>query len=375
MRKIPNILFLFVVVIGVHSAFTQDMVYLANETFQQGKVIEKGPNAISFRSFSGAGNSPSIINKSEVLLIVYEDGTFDVFPDATAKSANAAEIISPISSRTFDWIVTENSIIHATIADAASKKIIYTLADAVNIQPSAIDKSQVLAIFYKNGRYSFFAPPTEVATALRNTLSTPSVKPVAPEPFQNTSSAATQTPTVLTNPSPANLSHDTIPFDPEEFKKRAQDNAKYLENLIGIIADKTTEQEIANRATDKAVKLFVEGALVQVSIVGTEQKPKYPIQNYLERLRVLPYDRVEIIWHKINYVSGIRKQGDKYYGTISYEQEFQGYIDGILTYSDITKKNMEVVVQPYEKLDAKGKVMQKWEVYFGDIGVMQTRNR
>jgi hypothetical protein len=178
---------------------------------------------------------------------------------------------------------------------------------------------------------------------------------------------------VLTNPTQSKDFNDTIPFNREEFEKRARENANDLEKYIAIIADKETDNEVADKAISKSIKLFVEGAQIQISRLGSEIKQDYPISEYLKRLRLLDYDKVEILWHKINYVSSIRQSGDKYYGTISYEQEFRGYKDGVLQYSDITKKNMEVMVQPYEKIGSNGQMQTKWEVFFGNIGVMVTR--
>jgi hypothetical protein len=349
----------------------QDMLYLADETFQQGRVLKKETDVISFKSISGTGNVS--VKKKEVLMIIYEGGNFEVYPDAATKSIPSSEITSTVSSRTSDWIVTSDRIIYAKISDAATKKIAYVPVSASGSPSETIDKSQVMAVFYKNGKYAFYSSPSTVANALWRMLSKTDKKSISAEPLKNSQQPPAQKATVLTNPTQSKDFNDTIPFNREEFEKRARENANDLEKYIAIIADKETDNEVADKAISKSIKLFVEGAQIQISRLGSEIKQDYPISEYLKRLRLLDYDKVEILWHKINYVSSIRQSGDKYYGTISYEQEFRGYKDGVLQYSDITKKNMEVMVQPYEKIGSNGQMQTKWEVFFGNIGVMVTR--
>jgi hypothetical protein len=101
------------------------------------------------------------------------------------------------------------------------------------------------------------------------------------------------------------------------------ENASYLGAIHSIIADKETENEVAYKAIDKCLKMFVDDAQIQISVAGSDKIKPYSIHEYLKRLRLLDYDKIEIIWHKINYISSIRKSGDKYYGTISYEQNLE----------------------------------------------------
>jgi hypothetical protein len=368
MLKIPYLFIWVLILTSMQCTLAQDMLYLADETFQQGRVLKKETDVISFKSISGTGNVS--VKKKEVLMIIYEGGNFEVYPDAATKSIPSSEITSTVSSRTSDWIVTSDRIIYAKISDAATKKIAYVPVSASGSPSETIDKSQVMAVFYKNGKYAFYSSPSTVANALWRMLSKTDKKSIsAAEPLKN----STQVPTQQKSVSIKKDTNDSIPFNSEELLKRAKENTTLLEQYIGIIADKETENEVADKAIDKSVKLFVQDAQIQVSRLGTDEKLSYPIHTYLKRLRILEYDRVEIIWHNIYYISTLRKSGDKYYGTISYEQEFRGYKEGVLKYVDNTDKNMEVVVQPYEKRGSDGQVQQKWEVFFGDISVMVTR--
>ncbi len=61
------------------------------------------------------------------------------------------------------------------------------------------------------------------------------------------------------------------------------------------------------------------------------------------------------------------------YGTVSFEQEFRGYRDNQLVYSDVTIKNANVVLKTYDKT-YEGTTQKIWDVLLCDVGVSATKS-
>lgn len=177
------------------------------------------------------------------------------------------------------------------------------------------------------------------------------------------------------NPQIINESEDELTdIDFAEFSDKALQKIEDFTNFLGIISSKETYPESANQAIDLAVELFVnEDVQVEVSTTGYSQSVKRKIRDYLTRLKLLKYDKVEIKWAEINYVSNFRKAPDgNYYGTLTVMQTFRGYKDNQVVYSDVTQKDVEVVIKGMEK-SMQGQKEMVWDVLLSDIGVVDTR--
>lgn len=161
------------------------------------------------------------------------------------------------------------------------------------------------------------------------------------------------------------------------YTKKALKKVDDLGFMLSIISDKKTDPLDANTAIENAIKLFIdEEATVQVSNVrDTTYRNNFKIREYLRRIKMLHYDKVEIEWTSIQYVSDLRMGDDgNFHGVISYEQQFSGFRDGVIVYKDMTKKNTLVVVKP-QPLEYDGKTFICWDVFLSDIEVTQTHNR
>lgn len=161
------------------------------------------------------------------------------------------------------------------------------------------------------------------------------------------------------------------------YTKKALKKVDDLGFMLSIISDKRTDPLDANTAIENAIKLFIdEEANVQVSNVrDTTFRNNFKIREYLRRIKMLHYDKVEIEWTSIQYVSDLRMGDDgNFHGVISYEQQFSGFRDGVIVYKDMTKKNTLVVVKP-QPLEYDGKTFICWDVFLSDIEVTQTHNR
>jgi hypothetical protein len=177
------------------------------------------------------------------------------------------------------------------------------------------------------------------------------------------------------NPQIINESENELTdIDFAEFSDKALQKIEDFTNFLGIISSKETYPESANQAIDLAVELFVnEDVQVEVSTTGYSQSVKRKIRDYLTRLKLLKYDKVEIKWAEINYVSNFRKAPDgNYYGTLTVMQTFRGYKDNQVVYSDVTQKDVEVVIKGMEK-SLQGQKEMVWDVLLSDIGVVDTK--
>ena len=153
----------------------------------------------------------------------------------------------------------------------------------------------------------------------------------------------------------------------------ALEKVRDLSKYISLIGDKGTDFSEANRVIDRAVELFMEGSEMGVSSIFQPEINYYPVKQYLQRLMRLNYNKVDIEWYKIQYVSDLERQPDgKYVGVITVFQKFSGYNkEGDLVYQDVTKKDITVYVERKET-QIGGRLIGFWDVMLGDIRVKET---
>jgi len=165
---------------------------------------------------------------------------------------------------------------------------------------------------------------------------------------------------------PGNVSND-------EFRKKALAKIKEFEGCLFILCDITAGNVALDNAVDQATSLFVEGAIIEISSLHSDEKKHLKVRDFLEKFRNLHYDRVTITFSHVDYVSNIRKGSDgKYYGLVSFEQTFRGYNDGRLVYEDETKKTTEVQLVVYER-NLRGNAIQQWDVLLSDVEILGTK--
>jgi hypothetical protein len=153
----------------------------------------------------------------------------------------------------------------------------------------------------------------------------------------------------------------------------ALEKVRDLSKYVSIIGNKNTPWSEANRVIDRAEELFMAGAEIGVSSLARTDIFYYTVRTYFERLMRLNYDRVEIEWYKIEYVSDLQRQPDgTYVGVITIFQRFSGYdSEGGLVYQDTTKKDITVYVKRKET-QIGGRIIGFWDVLLGDIRVKET---
>jgi hypothetical protein len=162
--------------------------------------------------------------------------------------------------------------------------------------------------------------------------------------------------------------------DVSMFKTVTERKVAELQQHIIIISDKDQPPEKRNLAEQEALKLFYKGALMEVSYInekGETTSKTRTIENYLYRLKTLPFTRVIIKYYDIAYVTDFIKGPDnKFYAVATIFQEFTGFDGDNITYSDITQKEIEIVVEQEEDKFYNEK---RWKVYLGNIKATETK--
>ncbi|HYX09293.1 MAG TPA: hypothetical protein VE912_21340 [Bacteroidales bacterium] len=152
----------------------------------------------------------------------------------------------------------------------------------------------------------------------------------------------------------------------------ALEKVRDLSKYIVIIGDKNTPFAEASRVMDRAEELFMDGSEMGVSSLNHPDVKYYPVRQYFERLMRLNYDKVDIEWFNIEYVSDLERQPDgTYVGVITIYQRFTGTSDEGLIYQDTTKKDITVYVKR-KQTQIGGRLIGFWDVLLGDIRVKET---
>jgi len=171
-------------------------------------------------------------------------------------------------------------------------------------------------------------------------------------------------------------SSQVVGLNMKEFGDKAAKETTELDDYIHLIIDNKTSRDEAYKSIDQACLLFSsEEDRVEVSSLNTNEKNKYTIRDYLNRLQQHAghYDAIKIDYAIVSYASHFKKGTDgNWHGVITLQQTFRGYVDGQVVYSDVTKKNVEIVAKRYDKETPNGTVAI-WDVFLGDVGVVQTR--
>ena len=175
----------------------------------------------------------------------------------------------------------------------------------------------------------------------------------------------------------AAVAQDELSFERKQaIDSLALEKVRDLSKYIKIVGSKDTPYSEANRVIDRAEELFMSDAEIGVSSLHSNQIQYYRVRKYFERLMRLNYDRVEIEWYNIEYVSDLQRQPDgTYVGVITIFQTFRGYdAEGNMVYKDTTKKDITVYVKRKET-QIGGRTIGFWDVLLGDMRVKETTNK
>jgi hypothetical protein len=162
--------------------------------------------------------------------------------------------------------------------------------------------------------------------------------------------------------------------DIELFKEQTKQKVEEFEQYIMTLGSKDEPVEKRNMAEKEALKLFYKGAQMEISVILTDnsiQKVNRPMEKYLARLKSLPYTKVIIKFYDIAYIRDFTKGPDgKYYSTATIIQEFTGFDKDDIIYKDVTKKEVEIIIDIVEDKFFQEK---RWKIYLGDIKASETK--
>jgi hypothetical protein len=167
-----------------------------------------------------------------------------------------------------------------------------------------------------------------------------------------------------------NLSEQDI----ELFKEQTKQKVEEFQQYIITLGSKDEPSEKRNMAEKEALKLFYKGAQMEISMVQPDEtvvKVNRPMEKYLARLKSLPYTRVVIRFYDIAYIRDFTKGPDgKYYSTATIIQEFTGFNDDNIIYTDVTQKDIEIIIDIVEDSFFMEK---RWKIFLGDIKATETK--
>lgn len=165
---------------------------------------------------------------------------------------------------------------------------------------------------------------------------------------------------------------DISPERKQAIDSLALEKVRDLSKYISIIGNKQTPFSEANRVMDRAGELFADDSEIGVSSLNSKEINYYKVRQYFERLMALNYDRVNIKWYDIHYISDLERQPDgRYVGVVTIYQRFEGTSDDGMSYKDTTKKDITIYVER-KKTQVQGRTIEFWDVLLGDIRVTET---
>ena len=291
------------------------------------RVIECNISYISESvvNYTVQGNAGSI-NKSALALIIFKEGKHEFI--------TAAVDAAPVLTEVFVQVQKAIAQPARKNSDVQEKRI------AATAEAKVSEKSRVEI----------------VAENTASQVSEPSAKA---EPIAEATSAKAA--------SKKGLSEDELGSYSQKGIKKVEEFVQYL----NIISDKNIDPDKKDEAIDQAVKLFLADATIEVSSSNRQGKRKYPVRDYLTRLKLLPYSSTNIAWNEVNYVKNLTESSDgNYYGTITGSQTFTGYgaDNQDVMYSDVTQKSVKVKLQSYKK-SVEGQQTTNWDILLGNVGI------
>ncbi len=162
--------------------------------------------------------------------------------------------------------------------------------------------------------------------------------------------------------------------DIDVFKEQTKQKVDEFQQHIVTIGSKDQPAEKRNMAEKEALKLFFKGAEMQTSVIASDGQvtiQSRPMEKYLARLKSLPFTAVVIKFYDLVYISSFTKGPDgRYYSSATVIQEFTGFTGDNIVYKDVTKKEIEIVIDLVEDKFFNEK---KWKVFLGNIKATETK--
>jgi len=351
-------------------ALAQDRIWLDNGNPVQAKLSRAMDSKLEWIASDGI---PRIYHRKRFLVIFGSAGQFMVISELN-ESPNKAQTQIEAFYKAPPRNVSQDIIIKSVPLTVITGNISYESDEVINYltmegNAASINKEEVATVIYRDGRHEILRDVVDVAPLLalaHKEIEKKEREIVRKEEDKTQNQSVTK---------------KDVPPPPKEQAKPVLTDAEYKEysakgirrvdeftSYLRIIGDKSLKSEEKNKAVQQALSLFEPQATVAVS--SAKGVKKYPVKEYLNRLKLLPYSKINITWNEVKYISELKQEADgNYYGTIAGQQVFEGYAaNGKVAYGDITRKNIRVKLESYQKtIDGKDTV--NWEVLLGNIGI------
>ncbi len=384
----------------------QEIIYRANGNRYSGKLISIDGEKLRISASQGNGKTTTYsVRREHILLVFKPNGAYRLIQDFDTDSLKAQAQIeefdkAPAPALAYDLLLRANpaTVLVGTIGYESPQPEGVVNFKTPPGKSASINKRELAAIFYRNGRHQLFQTAAEVTTAINRTRKDllPWYRPVAKAPIPKTLvkakavnvpakvavqvkkkpathalliKKATVAPPPVAPPAVAvkpTLNDEELLEYRTSSLNRVEEFSVYLKFIVG----ENNSDEEKNQAIKAALGMFTPEATIEVSSINKPGTRTYKVADYLRNLKNLPYKKTSIEWNEIQYVSELKQSDDgKYYGTISAQQTFNATDEnGSTAYSDVTEKNVRVILDSYTKIkDDKPEV--KWNVLLGNIGI------
>jgi len=368
-------------------ASAQDIIYPVTGDKIPAKVVDISADKIKYKKNQ---DGPVYVKSfSNVLFSFNATGGYLVFSDKTpiSEDEKAAFMSETPATKATDIIVDKNGGVTAVNITSVKES---TITISLKGKPKVIQKSLLMFMIRKDGTHELFIDADKAADYLANaktkiyqltgrTIAAPAAqtaaKTAAPAAIPTTiakTAAPSATPTTINTNAATNAE---LNVDPKQFEDKAIAKVKQFNEYVKTIYQASTTRDAAKTAINLAVGLFSsDTAKVEVSSINSNAKNSYKIRFYLERMqfRGKQYDHVEVTFANINYASKFTQGANgNWYATITFVQKFEGFVDGKMKYGDIVKRNLQVVLKKYDKVE-NGETKKMWDVFFEDMGIVET---
>jgi hypothetical protein len=358
----------------------QDKIYLNTTTStatREGKIIAITPSGVLLRA-PGKKSKTTTVPLSSAVLVFNEAGNFlpasrlDL-SDEKAKQAVNTFLHPGLVKPQFDNIYTVNKLKIEGVVTQTDATDFYITVKGI---PQKVPKTNVLAVIYRTGSHVVYGSLNKTIEALlQPVISSPAVAASAPNAIvAEPADPGNRLPGGEPDKAKATFEELAPNVSKKEFEDKALQKARKLNDYLKLLYNKTIDYEEKDKVIEQAITLFVDrNVIVQSSSLNSPDIKYRPVGTYLRDLKLTKYDKVELEWMNVQYVSNLVQDFEgNYRGTVTFEQVFRGYKDGHLIYKDITRKTAEVVLKSYA-VTREGKVEYKWDVLLSTIGVTWTK--
>ncbi|WP_288427463.1 hypothetical protein [uncultured Spirosoma sp.] len=380
--------------------YAQETIYLANGNRSIGKLTGAEGEKIKITVNRNGKLSNYSLRRENVLLAFAEDGRYLIVSALDDNPVKAQQAIDAFNQETSPRLV-HDLLIKVNPPTVIPGLISYESDEVVNYKSPAgaaasINKHDLAAIFYRDGRHRLLVPSASVVTALNSTradfirlTSAPAQKPtkapvakvsVSKQPAARPVAAVAKpvvaiveaSPKAVPPAKPADVKPTLSDAQYQQYRQSALNRVDEFVAYLNIITNKDLDDDKKDKAIKEATALFMPDATIDVTSSKRPGVRKYKIETYLTNLKLIPYASTSIEWTEIQYVSELTQAADgNYYGLITGQQTFTGYAENgqDVLYSDVTQKSIKVKLEAYRKSGDAGATV-KWAVLLGNIGIV-----